>query len=204
MVKQTAGRDSLGDFAPKFAELNDDILFGEVWSREDKLSLKTRSIVTVTALISKGIVDNSLKYHLSTARHNGVNKTEMAEILTHIAFYAGWPNAWAAFNMAKEVYADDCGREEHGGFFGQGEPNTAFAQYFIGNSYLKPLTNPKETVFIANVTFEPKCRNNWHIHHANTGGGQMLLVTAGEGWYQEWANRPESFCPEMLSTFRQR
>lgn len=78
MVKQTAGRDSLGDFAPKFAELNDDILFGEVWSREDKLSLKTRSIVTVTALISKGIVDNSLKYHLSTARHNGVNKTEMA------------------------------------------------------------------------------------------------------------------------------
>ena len=185
MVKQTAGRDSLGDFAPKFAELNDDVLFGEVWSREDKLSLKTRSIVTVTALISKGIVDNSLKYHLSTARHNGVNKTEMAEILTHIAFYAGWPNAWAAFNMAKEVYADDCGREEHGGFFGQGEPNTAFAQYFIGNSYLKPLTNPKETVFIANVTFEPKCRNNWHIHHADKGGGQLLICTAGEGWYQE-------------------
>ena len=185
MVKQTAGRDSLGDFAPKFAELNDDVLFGEVWSREDKLSLKTRSIVTVTALISKGIVDNSLKYHLSTARHNGVNKTEMAEILTHIAFYAGWPNAWAAFNMAKEVYADDCGREEHGGFFGQGEPNTAFAQYFIGNSYLKPLTNPKETVFIANVTFEPKCRNNWHIHHASNGGGQLLICVEVEGCYQE-------------------
>ena len=181
MVKQTAGRDSLGDFAPKFAELNDDVLFGEVWSREDKLSLKTRSIVTVTALISKGIVDNSLKYHLSTARHNGVNKTEMAEILTHIAFYAGWPNAWAAFNMAKEVYADDCGREEHGGFFGQGEPNTAFAQYFIGNSYLKPLTNPKETVFIANVTFEPKCRNNWHIHHASNGGGRAAHMRRGRG-----------------------
>ena len=185
MVKQTAGRDSLGDFAPKFAELNDDVLFGEVWSREDKLSLKTRSIVTVTALISKGIVDNSLKYHLSTARHNGVNKTEMAEILTHIAFYAGWPNAWAAFNMAKEVYADDCGREEHGGFFGQGEPNTAFAQYFIGNSYLKPLTNPKETVFIANVTFEPKCRNHWHRHCSKSGGGQLLICVEGEGWYQE-------------------
>lgn len=60
-----------------------------------------------------------------------------------------------AFHMAKEVYADDCNQEEHGGFFGQGEPNTAFAQYFTGNSYLKPLTNPKETVFIANVTFEP-------------------------------------------------
>ena len=195
MVKQTAGRDSLGDFAPKFAELNDDVLFGEVWSREDKLSLKTRSIVTVTALISKGIVDNSLKYHLSTARHNGVNKTEMAEILTHIAFYAGWPNAWAAFNMAKEVYADDCGREEHGGFFGQGEPNTAFAQYFIGNSYLKPLTNPKETVFIANVTFEPKCRNNWHIHHASNGGGQLLICVEGEGWYQEWGQPARKLHP---------
>lgn len=107
MVKQTAGRDSLNDFAPKFAELNDDVLFGEVWSREDKLSLKLRSIVTMTALISKGIVDNSLMYHLTTAKKNGVTRTEMAEILTHLAFYAGWPNAWAAFRMAKEVYAEE-------------------------------------------------------------------------------------------------
>ena len=107
MVKQTAGRDALNDFAPKFAELNDDVLFGEVWSREDKLSLKLRSIVTMTALISKGIVDNSLMYHLTTAKKNGVTRTEMAEILTHLAFYAGWPNAWAAFRMAKEVYAEE-------------------------------------------------------------------------------------------------
>ena len=158
MVKQTAGRDALNDFAPKFAQLNDDVLFGEVWSREDKLSLKLRSVVTISALIGKGIVDSSLKYHLESARKNGVTKTEMAEILTHIAFYAGWPNAWAAFRMAKEVYQDDCSNEEHGGFFGQGEPNTAYAKYFIGNSYLKPLTDPKKTVFIANVTFEPGCR----------------------------------------------
>ena len=166
MKKQTAGRDSLGSFAPKFAQLNDDILFGEVWSREDKLSLKIRSIVTLTALISKGITDNSLQYHLQTAKANGVTRTEMAEILTHLSFYAGWPNAWAAFRMAKEVYADTEAPEEHGGFFGQGEPNTAFAKYFIGQSYLKPLTDPKKTVFLANVTFEPGCRNNWHIHHA--------------------------------------
>ena len=106
MVKQTAGREALNDFAPKFAQLNDDVLFGEVWSREDKLSLKTRSIVTITALISKGIVDSSLTYHLSTARKNGVTRTEMAELLTHLAFYAGWPNAWDAFRMAKEVYKD--------------------------------------------------------------------------------------------------
>ena len=174
MVKQTAGRDALGTFAPQFAALNDDVLFGEVWSREAQLPLKLRSIVTITSLISKGIVDSSLQYHLATAKKNGVSKSEMVEILTQVAFYAGWPNAWAAFRMAKEVYADDA-TEEHGGFFGQGEPNTAFAKYFIGQSYLKPLTNPKETVFIANVTFEPGCRNNWHIHHAKSGGGQILL-----------------------------
>ena len=91
--KQTAGRESLGEFAPKFAQLNDDVLFGEVWSRDDKLSLKMRSIVTVTALVSKGMVDSSFEYHAKTAKANGITKTEMAEILTHLAFYAGWPNA---------------------------------------------------------------------------------------------------------------
>lgn len=107
MIKQTAGRDSLGDFAPKFAELNDDVLFGEVWSREKELDLKTRSIITVVALMSKGILDNSLKYHIMNAKENGVSKEEFAEIITHVAFYAGWPNAWAVFNMAKEVYDND-------------------------------------------------------------------------------------------------
>lgn len=185
MIKQTAGRDVLGEFAPQFAELNDDVLFGEVWSGEEQLSLKTRSVITITALISKNIVDSSLQYHLDTARKNGVSRTEMAGILTHLAFYAGWPNAWAAFRMAKEVYADECGEEEHGGFFGQGEPNVNFARYFTGSSYLKPLTNPEETIFIANVTFEPGCRNNWHIHHALKGGGQILICVDGQGWYQE-------------------
>lgn len=200
MVKQTAGRDALNDFAPKFAELNDDVLFGEVWSREDKLSFKTRSIVTITSLISKGIVDNSLSYHLSTARKNGVTKTEMAEILTHLAFYAGWPNVWAAFRMAKEVYKDDDSHEKHGGFFGLGEPNINFQKYFIGKSYLKPLTNNKETVFVANVTFEPGCRNNWHIHHATKGGGQILLCVDGEGWYQEKGKAAQSLHPGDVVT----
>lgn len=104
MEKVTAGRDALSEFAPKFAELNDDILFGEVWSREDKLPLKIRSIVTVTALMSSGILDSSLKFHLTEARKNGVSKEEIAEVITHAAFYAGWPKAWAAFNMAKEIW----------------------------------------------------------------------------------------------------
>ena len=107
MIKQTAGRDSLGDFASKFAELNDDVLFGEVWSREKELDLKTRSIITVVALMNKGILDSSLKYHIINAKKNGVTKEEFAEIITHVAFYAGWPNAWAVFNMAKEIYGDE-------------------------------------------------------------------------------------------------
>jgi quercetin dioxygenase-like cupin family protein len=85
--------------------------------------------------------------------------------------------------------------------FGQGEPNVNFAQYFIGNSYLNPLTNPGETaVFLANVTFEPGCRNNWHIHHAKSGGGQLLICTAGEGWYQEEGKAPVSLTPGTVIT----
>ena len=107
MVKQTAGREQLGEFAPKFAQLNDDVLFGEVWSREDKLSLRDRSMITVIALMSKGILDSSLKSHLINAKKNGITKEEMAEMITHAAFYAGWANAWAVFRMAKEVYEEE-------------------------------------------------------------------------------------------------
>ena len=107
MVKQTAGRDALGTFAPQFAALNDDVLFGQVWSREDKLSSRDRSIVTVTTLMASGILDSSLKFHLANAKKHGVTQEEIAEIITHAAFYAGWPKAWAAFNMAKEVWKEN-------------------------------------------------------------------------------------------------
>ncbi len=106
-IIQTAGRKQLGDFAPEFAHLNDDILFGEVWSRNDLLSLRDRSLVTITSLISQGITDNSLSYHLQEAKKNGITRSEAAEIITHIAFYAGWPKAWAAFNLAKTVWKDE-------------------------------------------------------------------------------------------------
>lgn len=105
-VKQTAGRDQLGDFAPKFAELNDDVLFGEIWSREDKLSLRDRSLVTVTALMAQGLIDDSFRYHLMTAKANGITKEEIAEIVTHAAFYCGRPKAWAVFKTAKEIWSD--------------------------------------------------------------------------------------------------
>ena len=109
-IVQTAGRTQLGEFAPEFAHLNDDILFGEVWSRNDLLSLRDRSLVTITSLISQGITDSSLKYHLQSAKNNGITRTEAAEIITHIAFYVGWPKAWAAFNLAKEVWNENAGR----------------------------------------------------------------------------------------------
>lgn len=193
MKKQTAGRNILGEFAPKFAQLNDDVLFGEVWSREDKLSLRDRSLVTICVFMGKGLFDSSLRAHMVNAKNNGITKEEMAEIITHAAFYAGWPNAWAAFNIAKEVYSDGNSPEAHGGMFGMGDPNVNFAEYFIGNSYLRPLTKPGESaVSLANVTFEPGCRNNWHIHHANSGGGQILICVEGEGWYCEDGKEPQS------------
>ena len=131
-IVQTAGRTRLGEFAPKFAELNDDVLFGEVWSRTDKLGLRDRSLVTVTSLISQGITDNSLVFHLQSAKKNGITRTEIAEIITHIGFYAGWPKAWAAFNLAKDVWAEDAVGEDakaafqRGMIFPVGEPNTAY------------------------------------------------------------------------------
>ena len=188
-IKQTAGRDQLGTFAPKFAELNDDVLFGEVWSRTDRLGLRDRSLVTITSLISQGITDSSLTFHLQSARNNGITRTEIAEIITHIGFYAGWPKAWAAFRLAKEVWAEDTNGEDAKAAFQRemifpiGEPNAAYARYFTGNSYLAPIS--REQVYISNVTFEPGCRNNWHIHRAKKGGGQMLIGVAGRGWYQE-------------------
>lgn len=198
-VKQTAGRRDLGEFAPKFAQLNDDVLFGEVWSREDKLCLRDRSLVTVVALMAQGLVDSSFQYHLMSAKQNGITKTEIAEILTHAAFYAGWPKAWAAFRMAKEVWTEggpvEDAKAAHAAqmVFPIGQPNEGFAQYFIGQSYLAPVSGSQVGIF--NVTFEPGCRNNWHIHHADQGGGQILVCLAGRGYYQEWGKPAQELHP---------
>lgn len=188
-IVQTAGRDALGEFAPDFAHYNDDILFGENWNNGD-IDVKTRSIITVVALMASGITDSSLKFHLQNAKNHGVTQKEIAAIITHTAFYAGWPKGWAVFNLAKEVWSvepeDDSAKARHQAsmIFPIGEPNNGFAKYFIGQSYLAPVST--EQVGIYNVTFEPKCRNNWHIHHASEGGGQILVCVAGRGYYQEW------------------
>lgn len=191
-IVQTAGRTALGEFSPEFAHFNDDVLFGENWNNQD-IDLKTRSIITVVALMSSGITDSSLAFHLQNAKEHGVTQKEIAAIITHVAFYAGWPKGWAVFNLAKEVWVpeegdlpyEDASMRAHAKsmIFPVGQPNNAFAEYFTGQSYLAPIS--EEQVGIFNVTFEPGCRNNWHIHHARSGGGQILVCVAGRGYYQE-------------------
>jgi 4-carboxymuconolactone decarboxylase len=193
-ITQTAGRDQLGDFAPDFAHFNDDVLFGENWNAGG-IDTKERCIVTIVALMAQGMTDSSLAYHLQNAKAHGVTREEIAAIVTHAAFYAGWPKAWATFNLAKEVWADDAAADATDGadaamrahaaqmVFPIGEPNDAFAQYFVGQSYLAPVST--EQVGVYNVTFEPGCRNNWHVHNATSGGGQILVCVAGRGYYQE-------------------
>ena len=191
--KQTAGRDRLGKIAPKFAELSDDVLFGEVWSREDKLSPRDRSMVTIAALFSAGLYPQ-LKSHLAIGKEHGVTKTEVVEIVTQLAFYCGWPKAWSTFPLIEEVYGEDEGEgAKNLSVFPVGEKNDAFAKYFIGQSYLAPVSTSQVPVY--NVTFEPACRNNWHIHHAKNGGGQMLICVAGRGWYQEYGKEPRELHP---------
>lgn len=131
--KQTAGRDILGKLAPKFAELDDDVLFGEVWSREDKLNLRDRSMITISALMAQGLFPQ-LKSHLELGKKHGITKEEAVEIVTQIAFYSGWAKAWSAFPLINEVYSNENIEEKHGGVFGMGKENTS-------NEWLEPVSN---------------------------------------------------------------
>lgn len=192
-ITQTAGHSALGEFAPEFAHLNDDVLFGEVWNRQEQLTLHNRSLVTILSLMAQGITDSSLKYHLMTAKANGVTRDELSEVVTHAAFYAGWPKAWAVFNLAKEVWTSNIQTKDEFQMstpYPIGVPNDAYAKYFIGKSYLATMDTEKGGP--VNVTFEPACRNNWHIHHAST---QVLICVAGRGWYQEWGKEPVEMTP---------
>lgn len=197
-IVQTAGRKQLGEFAPDFARFNDDILFGENWNNYD-IDLKTRCIITMVALMSSGITDSSLVYHLQNAKANGVTKKEAAAIITHTAFYAGWPKGWAVLKLAMEVWNDkEAANDEksvHAAsmIFPIGEPNNTYAKYFTGQSYLAPISTKQ--IGIYNITFEPKCRNNWHIHHADKGGGQILVCVGGRGYYGEWGKEPIEMNP---------
>lgn len=197
-IVQTAGRQQLGDFAPAFAHLNDDVLFGEVWN-EAAIDIKTKCIITVVSLMASGITDSSLVYHLQNAKAHGVTKDEIAAIVTHATMYVGWPKGWAVFRLAKEVWNEeipeltDKDKYQNTILFPIGALNDGFAQYFVGQSYLAPVSTEQIPIF--NVTFEPGCRNNWHIHHAKSGGGQMLICVGGRGYYQESGKEPIELIP---------
>ena len=156
----------LYEFAPAIDEYLKAHLFGDIFAR-DNIDWQTRELATIAMLASLGNVDGQLKSHINVGKHNGLTDEQVAEIL---------------------AIADRTGAENV--LFGKGTENTAYAQYFIGKSYLQPLTG--EGVGISNVTFEPKCRNNWHIHHK---GGQILLVVSGRGWYQEWGKPAQELHP---------
>ena len=196
-ITQTAGRAQLGEFAPMFAHLNDDVLFGEVWN-EAALDTKTKCIITVVSLMASGITDSSLGYHLQNAKNNGVTKAEIAAVITHATMYVGWPKGWAVFRQAKEIWKEETPvRSEKDAyqnsiFFPIGEENP-YGQFFVGRSYLAPVSTQQVPVF--NVTFEPGCRNNWHIHRASAGGGQLLICVGGRGWYQEWGKEAVEMTP---------
>lgn len=104
--KQTAGRDRLGAIAPQFAALNDDVLFGEVWAREEQLSARDRSMITIAALFSAGLYPQ-LRTHLELGKAHGITREEAVEIITQLAFYCGWPRAWSTFPMIAEIWGDD-------------------------------------------------------------------------------------------------
>lgn len=150
-------------------------------------------MVTIAALFSAGLYPQ-LKSHLAIGKEHGVTKTEVVEIVTQLAFYCGWPKAWITFPLIEEVYGEDEGEgAKNLSVFPVGEKNDAFAKYFIGQSYLAPVSTSQVPVY--NVTFEPACHNNWHIHHAKNGGGQMLICVAGRGWYQEYGKEPRELHP---------
>ncbi len=208
-IVQTAGRNALGTFAPDFARYNDDILFGEVWN-DETLSPKTRSMIVLSIFMGRGLADSSLDAHLQMAKKHGMTKSEFVALVTQGGFYAGWPMAWALFNRGKAVWTEDDENPETPEqeltdtdkaladyaktiFFPVGAPNDAYAKYFSGRSWLTPISGAP--IAIANVTFEPGCKNNWHIHHADKGGGQVLIGVGGKGWYQAWGEEPVEITP---------
>ncbi len=159
-------KGALFDFHPQLDEYLKAHLFGDIFAR-DNLDWRSREIATVAALAARPETVPQMKAHIAIAKNNGVTDAQAAEIVARVqrpAEPSRLPADWSPIPV--------------------GQPNDAYAKYFIGRSYLHKLTLEQVPAF--GVTFEPGCRNNWHIHHAKIGGGQILIVTAGEGYYQEW------------------
>lgn len=188
---QLTGKPYRYEFAPATDYYLKAHLFGDIFAR-DVLTHAEREIVTVSTLAALKGVEPQLRAHVSGARHMGVTDGELHALPAVLAEKVGETEAWRARKAVAEVFSEPFSEGEPVAdpIFPKGEPNTAYAQYFIGNSYLAPLLS--ESLQIANVTFEPRCRNNWHIHHK---GGQILICVGGEGWYQAWGEAPRRLKP---------
>ena len=166
-------------------------LFGDIFAR-DNLTHAQRELVTVSALSGLEGCEPQLKSHISGARNMGVTDAELHSIPAVLAARVGDVEAWRAGKAIAEVYGEEFteGRPVSNPMFPKGRSNTAYAKYFIGESFLAPLSTGK--VPVSNVTFEPGCRNNWHIHHK---GIQVLICVGGTGWYQEWGKPARKLNP---------
>ncbi len=166
-------------------------LFGDIFAR-DILSFPERELVTIGALSAMDGVEPQLKAHVSGARNMGVTDAELHAVSSVLEKEVGEMEAYRVRKAVAEVFGEDFteGRPIDKMMFPKGELNTAYARYFIGNSFLAPLL--QEGLPMSNVTFEPRCRNNWHIHHK---GGQILICVGGEGWYQEWGKPAQRLYP---------
>lgn len=166
-------------------------LFGDIFAR-DILTYAEREIATIGALSALEGCASQLKAHVSGARNMGVTDDQLHAIPAVLAANVGAMESWRAAQAVAGVFNEEFtqGRPIDNQIFPTGEPNTAYAKYFIGNSYLAPLLG--QPLPMSNVTFEPRCRNNWHIHHR---GGQILICVGGTGWYQEWGKAPQLLHP---------
>ena len=163
-------KGGLFDFHPQLDEYLKAHLFGDIFAR-DNMDWRTRELATIAALAARPETKPQMTAHIAIGKINGVTDAQAAAIVARVQRPAKpeqLPADWSPIPV--------------------GNLNTGFAKYFIGNSYLHKLTLDQVPAF--GVTFEPGCRNNWHIHHAKTGGGQILIVTAGVGYYQEWGKPP--------------
>ena len=183
------GRAYKYEFAPATDYYLKAHLFGDIFAR-DNLSHSDRELVTIGALSALEGVEPQRKSHVAGSMNLGLTKEKLRSIPATLREKVGEAESVRAAETIAEVLGEKvdpkAGTFAHGSYFGMGAPNDAYAKYFVGQSYLKRLTRQGDPIGISNVTFEPGCRNNWHIHHAKTGGGQVLIAVEGEGWVQEW------------------
>lgn len=168
-------------------------LFGDIFAR-NTLTFPERELVTVSALSGIKGVEPQLKSHVRGAKNMGLTDAEIHSIPATLLQKVGEIESYRAKKAIAEVYGEAFSEGEpiENSVFPKGELNAAYARYFIGNSYLAELANGEGKLQVVNVTFEPRCRNNWHIHHK---GGQILICVGGRGWYQQWGEPARELHP---------